>query len=435
MKRIILPLLFTCLVSITFGQTLKKATSYIEDNKFDKAKAEIDGYLAKKPDDTEALYLKSKIYETIADSVELRSLVTGDARAEALEAFKKAFSDSSNLKLKLLIMKDNYQPVFNMYAGYYEDAAQAFNDAAASQSKPGFEDAMNLFIKSNEIGQYLTKNNLATIGEVDTTLVLNIGKAALNAVKNDMAILYFTKIADADINGTNGKEDESFRVPYQWLTLHYKDAKDEANMLKYAEKGNKLFSTDDYYNFVLMDYYREKKDMPGLFKKYDALVAKNPDSLNYHFNYANDIFGYLYNSDEGLVVENKESLLNTLHTELDKGIKIDADHVNTNWLYSQYHYNNGIGMRDEATKIRGTEPEDVKKKVDLNAQAKASFNESIPYAKKAISKLEKTSLTSDKSRYKSITNLMQNIYQSLEQKDNLKIYEDKYDNAEKKFVN
>ena len=35
-------------------------------------------------------------------------------------------------------MKDNYQPVFDIYAGYYEDAAKAFNEAAAAQSKARF---------------------------------------------------------------------------------------------------------------------------------------------------------------------------------------------------------------------------------------------------------------------------------------------------------
>lgn len=435
MKKTVLPLLFICLVSLTFGQTVKKATSYLEGNQLEKAKTEIDGVLAKNPADAEGIYLKSKIYEKIADSAQLRSLIPGDARAEALEAFKKSVADSNNMKLKLLIMKDNYQPVFGIYAGYYEDAAKEFNDAAAAGNKAGFEKAMNLFIQADQVGQYIAQNKWASIGEVDTTLVLNIGKAALNAGKEDMANQYFTKLADAHIKGLQGAEDESFKVPYQWLTLHYKEAKDEAKMLKYAALGKQFFPDDDYFDFVLMDYYREKKDIPALFKKYDELVTKHPDSLQYHFNYANEIFGYLYNSDEGVVVTNKENLLTTLHSELDKGMKLNPNDINTNWLYSQYFYNNGIETRDRALKIRSTKPEDVKNKVDLNAQAKASWNDAIPYADKAITLLEAGHKKADKSRYKSVVNLMQNIYQSLEQKDKLKTYQDKYDNADQTFVN
>lgn len=436
MKKIVLPLLFTCLVSFSFGQTLKKAASYLNDKNLEKAKTEIDEFLAKTPTDGEGLYLKSKIYGKIADSAQLRSLVPGDPRVIALDAFKKAVADSNNVKVKLMVMKDNYQPIFDIYAGYYEEAANAFNAAAAAQSKPGFTKAMDLFIKSNEVGQYIGTNNWAKIGKVDSTLVLNIGKAALNAGNNDVALKYFSELADAKISGVHGQEDDpSFEIPYQWLLLHYKDAKDETNMLKYAALGKELFPKDDYFDLVLIDYYREKKDYPSLFKKYDQLVTKNPDSIHYHFNYANDIFGYLYNSDEGVVVVDKDNLLKTLHSEIEKAHAINPNDINTNWLYAQYYYNLGIETRDSALKIRSTKPDDVKKKGELNALAKTNFNTAIPYGEKAIAQLEAGYKKEEKSKFKTIDNLMQNIYQSLEQKDKLKFYQDKYDQADAKFVN
>ena len=61
---------------------------------------------------------------------------------------------------------------------------------------------MNLFIKADNVGQYIAENKWSKIADVDTTLVLNIAKAALNAGKNDVALTYFTKLADAHINGT-----------------------------------------------------------------------------------------------------------------------------------------------------------------------------------------------------------------------------------------
>ncbi len=436
MKKIVLPVLFTFMVAITNGQTVKKATSYLEDNQLDKAKSEIDAYLVKKPDDAEAYYLKSKIYEKLASDTtnKYAALVTPETRIQALEAFKKAVADSSNMKIKLMIMKDNYQPVFNMYAGYYEDAAKAFNDAATSHSKEKFADAMHLFEKANDVGQYISSNKWANIGKVDSTLVLNIGKSALNAGDSASALKYFTQLADARINKVHTGDDAGFVIPYQWLTLHYKDANDETNMLKYAAAGKELFPNDDYFDFVLMDHFREKKDYPGLFKKYSELVTKHPDSLRYHFNYANEIFGYLYNSDEGVVVNDKPNLLNTLRSELEKSINIDPNDVNSNWLYAQYYYNLGIEKRDSALKLKGTKPDDVKKKADLSAAARNNFNTAIPYGDKAISILEAGSRKIDKSKFKSIDNLMQNIYQSLEQKDKLKVYQDKYDKADATFT-
>jgi len=437
MKRIVLPVLFTCIVGLSYGQSIKKATSYLEDNQLDKAKSEIDAYLAKKPDDAEAYYLKSKIYGKIATDTtnKYSALVSGDARVESLEAFKKAVADTNDMKMKLLIMKDNFQPVFNLYSGYYEDAAKAFNEGATQKSKEKFRDAMNLFIKANDVGQYIALNKWANIGTVDSTLVLNIGKAALNAGDTVNAMKWFKVLADAKINGVASGDNAGFVIPYQWLTLSYKNAGDEANMVKYATLGKQLFPEDDYFDFVLMDYYRENKKFPDLFSRYSDLVSRNPDSLKYHFNYANEIFGYLYNSDDGVVVQNKANLLDTLHSEIEKAIKIDPNDVNANWLYAQYYYNLGIENRDSALKIRGTKPEDVKRKADLNTQARNNFNTAIPYGEKAISTLESGHKKSDKSRYKSIDNLMQNIYQSLEQKDKLKVYQDKYDNADNTFVN
>lgn len=437
MKKIVLPVLFTCIVGFTNGQTLKKATSYLEDNQLDKAKTEIDAYLAKKSDDAEALYLKSKIYGKIASDTtnKYAGLVSGDARVESLEAFKKAVADTNDMKIKLMVMKDNYQPVFNLYSGYYEAAAKAFNEGATEKSKQKFQDAMNLFIKANDVGQYIALNKWANIGVVDTTLVLNIGKAALNAGDTVNAMKYFKVLADAHMKGVATGDNAGFVIPYQWLTLNYKNANDEANMLKYANLGSELFPNDDYFDFVLMDYYRENKKYPELFARYSQLVSRNPDSLRYHFNYANEIFGYLYNSDDGVVVKNKANLMDTLHTEIEKAFKLNPNDVNTNWLFAQYYYNLGIENRDSAQTIRGTKPEDVKRKADLTASSRQNFNTAIPYGEKAISVLEAGHKKSDKSKFKSIDNLMQNIYQSLEQKDKLKIYQDKYDQADATFVN
>ncbi|MEO6683251.1 MAG: hypothetical protein ABIN48_10575 [Ginsengibacter sp.] len=435
MKKIALPILFSLLVSITFGQTIKKATSYLDKNDLAKAKTEIDGFLEKKPGDSEGNYIKSKIYLKIADSAAISNLIQGDGRGQALEAFKIAVADSNNVKLKLQIMKDNYAPVFNMYAGYYQEAADAFNEAAGAQSKEGFAKSMNLFKKANEVGAYISKNEWAAIGKVDTTLVLNIGKAALNAGLEDEAKRAFISLADAGISGVSNSEDnDSYRIPYQWLTFHYKDADDEANMVKYANLGKKYFPKDDYFDYVMMDFYRQKKNMPEVFAKHESIIKIHPDSLNYHFNYANDIFGYLYNSDDDVVVQNKDQYLNTLKQELDKAYEINSNDINTNWLYSQYHYNKGIELRDEALAIKGNKPEDVKKKADLKEAAKKSWNEAIPYGKKALKVLEEGKKTSDRSRYKSIANLMQNIYRSLEDRANTKVYEDAYDNADSIFT-
>ncbi|MEP6583482.1 MAG: hypothetical protein ABJA90_04425 [Ginsengibacter sp.] len=435
MKKIIFSLLLTSFISFAFAQDMKKAQKYLADKQLDKAKTEVDGILAKEPSNGEALYLKAKVYEAIDSSAQYKSLVTGSALDEAFTSVKKALDDTTNVKVTLMAATDKYSALINLYSAYYAQGAKSFNDAAAAGSKAGYEDAMNQFIKANEVGKYILKKNYAKMGDVDTTLVLNIGKAALNAKKDEAAMTYFSMLANANINGTSEGNNAGFQIPYQWLTLHYKEAKDEANMKKYADQGRKLFPGDEYYTLVEMDYYREKKNSPALFSKYDELVGKYPDSLSYHFNYANDIFGYLYNSDEGTVVANKEGLLKTLGDQVEAAYKINPNDVNNNWLYAQYYYNLGIELRDSANKVKGPKPDDVKRKADINAQSKVNFNKAVPYGEKALTTLETDHKKSDKSRYKSITDLMQKIYQSSNQNDKVKVYQDKYDTADTKFAN
>ncbi len=56
MKRIVLSVLLFSSVSIVFAQDIKKIRSSIEAKQFDKAKADIDAYLQKNPDNAEGLY-------------------------------------------------------------------------------------------------------------------------------------------------------------------------------------------------------------------------------------------------------------------------------------------------------------------------------------------------------------------------------------------
>ena len=443
MKRIVLPVLFTFVVTLTFGQDLKKANSYVNDKKYDKAKTEIDGILAKDPNNSQALYLKSKVYTLMADSSAFKNSFTSDPYDDAFDAFKKAIADSNNSAVTLMVIKDNYAPIFKVYSGYYSEAADAFNNAANSSNKPdtaGFTKAMDLFIKADNVGQYIRENKWANIGKVDTTLVLNIAKAALNAKKNDIARKYFEEIADAKIGGlknAENKPDPSFELPYQWLTLDYKQAGDSANMVKYATLGNEVFPNDDYFDFVEMDYYREKDNHESLFKKYEDITSRHPDSLRYHLNYATEIFSYVFGSDEGAVIPHKDQLLTSLQGQLDKALSLEPNNGNVNLLYSQYYYNKGIYALDSASKIKGaTLTADQKKsKSDLTDKGKDFLQKAVPYAEKAAANFEEGNKKTQKSRYKSAINLLQNIYQSLGDKDKLKGYQDKYDGADAKFVN
>ncbi|MEJ7827577.1 MAG: hypothetical protein WKF91_05260, partial [Segetibacter sp.] len=333
----------------------------------------------------------------------------------------------------LLATQDQYKPIFDLYTGYYDAGAAAFNSGATSGKKAEYDQALTLFKNSDMVGKYIFSKKWA-LSAIDTQLVLTIAKAAINAGKKDEAVKYLKILADANISGT-ANDKASYQLPYQWLSYYYKDAKDDANFLKYSALGKKYYPKDDYFDAIMLDYYRDKKDHDKLFKTYAEITTAYPDSMQYHFNYANETFNYIYNSDAGTKINNKEALLKTVGIELEKSLAAKPDDVNTNWLYGQYYYNQGIDLKEMANAVKGTKPEDVKKKADLNALSKDVLNKAIPFADKALSLLEGGNKKTDKSKYKSIADLMQRIYTSLNKADKVKLYTAKYDTADSKFVN
>ena len=443
MKKVIFTGLFLLVTSCLFAQDLKKAKSYYDKKELDKAKTEIDALLVKSPNDPQGLYLKSKIYGSIASTEQFKSL-SPNARMEAFEAFKKAISvDKGNLLL-IDLNKDQYKPIFDLYSGYYDAGIASFNLGAAG-NKAEFENSYNNFVNANKVGSYIYSNKWA-LSELDTNLVLIIAKAALNAGNKEQTELYFKKLADAKVVATKD-DNESYVLPYQWLTGYYYDlaVRDTVEtvkklhtdlLFKYAALGKQYFPKEDYFDAVLLDYYRDKKENTALFKKYEEMIVQFPDSMQYHFNYANDVFSYVYGQGEGKAVENKEGLLRVVGVELNKAVFLRPNDVNTNWLLGQYYLNMGIDVKEKALAIKGTKPEDVKAKADFNAQSKDIFNKAIPYTEKALKLLEDGGYKkSNKSKYKSIADLMQRIYRNLNQADKIKLYQDRYDKADALFIN
>ncbi len=431
MKKAIFSLLCICFAGAIHAQDLKDAKSAFDKKQYDKAKTEIDGFLAKSPDDAEGLYYKAKIYAALATSDQFKSLAPPDALDQAFEAARKAMGDGKDPKMMIIAMKDQYAGVFGLYTDFYQDGANAFNAGAQSGDKSKFTDAMNDFIKSDSVGQYIARMGWSKIPAVDTVLVLNIGKAAINAGNDEVAMAAFKKLADSSITGTKEGDNSGYVLPYEWLLQHYMKEKDDANVKKYDDLGKKLFPKVDYFYVVMPDYYNDKKDYAATFAAYNDMVTQFPDSVTYRFNYANDIFGYVYNGDEGVTPANKDSLMKVMGEQLEKAHSIDANDVLTNWLYAQYYYNQGVDARDSASKVK-----DAAAKKTLTDQATDLFNKAIPYAQAGLTTLENNGYKkADRSHYKSIVDLTERIYQSLGQNDKVKQYDAMYDAADKKFVN
>ena len=100
----------------------------------------------------------------------------------------------------------------------------------------------------------------------------------------------------------------------------------------------------------------------------------------------------------------------------------------------KHFYNMALFKDEEARAIKGTKPEDVKKKADMR-------NEVIALADKTIAPLEKVFnhydsqeklKTHDRSNYKSAASLLQFAFERKNDKAKSDFYQKKYDEADKK---
>jgi hypothetical protein len=435
MKKAFLVFILAVIWVSLYAQDTKSIKKLLDKGDIQGAKAQVDAFVSANPASAEGQYLKAKIYESVAQKDQFPPTAP-DAPYIAFDAFKKAMENlnaDKGFKLQSLTDKTFNDPIFNLYSDYTKRGSSYYGAATKSNSPADYQKAMNDFISAYSVRDYLRSSQIATVSDVDTTLALFIGQAAMNAERKDVAEKYFKILADAGIAGTKASS-EGFQLPYEWLAEHYRDAKDETNMLKYIEKGEKLFPNDLFLTQLTLDYYRKNKNYTSLFKKYQELISKNPDSTNFHINYASEAFNYLF-ADEKAIIPNKDQILDIVSNELTGVLAKNPDNIRANQLLAQYYYNVGSDERKRVSSVKGTAPADVKKRTEMISKSKEYLNKSLPYLNRAIADLERTNRKADKSTYKSLVDLTAQVYSQLQQADKAKLYEQKYDSADKTFVN
>ena len=95
---------------------------------------------------------------------------------------------------------------------------------------------------------------------------------------------------------------------------------------------------------------------------------------------------------------------------LKKAIAIKST-SEANFLLSNFYYNNSIDLSEEARKIKGTKPDDVKKRKALQAESDDAMNQSVPYAEAVVSlyKTIEKPKGSEKVNYKQALVILKNV--------------------------
>jgi hypothetical protein len=396
--------------TLLHAQNLDKVQELISKQKYTEAKAEIDKALtdAKGQKNANAWYYKGVIYNELAkDSTQDLSAY----RAEAYTALKKAQElDPKNIMGEL---EQNWR-LFDIY-NYY------INTAIKKHNAKDYTGALSAYKGAFDVQQYINKKGFAynnqTLPALDTTFTLYAGSAAYLAKDTATGIQYFSQIADAKIGG------KEYLEAYQMLVDYYNKKGDKANTEKYAALGKQLYPDNEYWVYYELQDPALREDKTKLLAKYEEVLSNNPENKGLALDYAIELFNHTYG-------QTKPADYKELQTKLDEAIRkaIDVNKsAEANYLMVQSISNQIYDLQEAQRAIKGTKPEDIKKKNAFTADINKKYDEMVPYAESAAQQFsERSELKAvEKANYKAVLNQLTNYYKFKKQADKAKTYEDK----------
>lgn len=400
MKKVYSLLLIMFLTTSLVAQTIDDIKDLISKAQWDKAKTSVDAFLLKEKNAIkwEGWFYKGIIYNEIAKN-ETYSALHPDARMTSFAAFKKYYEvDTKAIQATL---EQNVR-LFEIYSNYFDLAAQNFN-------KKDYAEALNNFKNAHIVESFIASKgfdyNNFTFPEFDTTLIQNIALAAFMAKKEDEAAIYYTKITDRKISG-KGNEDG-----YQFLVDYHSKKGDLQNRSKFLQLGNEIYPEDDFWYLTELGEIENEKDKKKIFAKYEELIPKYPNKQVLQYNYAVELFNYAYTSEVKPVEYNEiqKKLGQRIKTLLEK----KPDYVEANILLAKHFYNLAFDIQDEQRLVKGTKPEDLKKKAEYKALVSSTCDEIIKYGLIAFNFFNtKANLkTSEKGSFKMVADLLTSAYE------------------------
>lgn len=399
------------------GQDIKKVRNYYDKKDWPKAKEAVELMLAneKEQKNWEVWYYKGLVYSQFGKDAALKGSIQ-DVWIQAYEAFQKAMELDPKQTETYMTLRS--YPVFDSYLELQREGNDFYN-------KQDYVNALEKYKAADKVGRFIFKNKWA-LSEVDTVLYYYAGAAAMQAEKMDEAISFFQKICDAEIGG------EGYDVCYRYVTYHYDSKKDFEKAQKYANIGRRLYPNDTYYDKLDLDRERKNGVGPELFKKYEAVLSKDPKDYDMRFDYAAEMFNWLF-MDQKAPADQKGTYFEKIISELKTCIQTDSKKADAFLLLGKVYFNDAANMQDELKTIKGTTPADTQKKNDLKAKMETRMKESIPNLESALAVFEgmnQAELMKDrrqKNEYKNTLYLLTEAYRFIGNTEKEKAYQKKYD--------
>ncbi len=309
---------------------------------------------------------------------------------------------------------NQHSPLFDVAFGYLELATNSFNAKQYDEALTAFKNAEQ--VQDYVVGKGFTYGTFA-FPVYDTQLYLNVAASAINAKKDDVAVEYYQKIADKKI------KDKGFDEIYRYLVDYYERKGDKTNMTKYLAIGREVYPKDEFWCEVGLK--EAEKDKKTLFAKYEELLASGCDTYFTRYNYGVEMFNYAYVGEK--VPDDRAAIQAKLEEVLKKAVAMNPTAPEANMLMCRHHFATLKYLGEEYDAIKGTKPEDVKKKNDINAQINRNYEAALPYMNALYTLYDgKTGLkASEKGQFKIVTSMLLEYWENKKDKVKIKEYSDK----------
>lgn len=365
MKRILFLMVILCTTATVFSQSLDDIEDLYKKKNYAAAKTAIDTYLAdaKNAGKSESWYYKARIYNSLSYESTTASADKFTYKKAAYDAYQKTQQlDPKDQRMKL----DLYKPYLELYFSFYDLGATFFNNKDFSAAYNSFEMAYTVE------GYILSKNYTyaeAKMYTLDTALIMNMAISAVQAKDEDNAMKNFKKLANANLSG------DGYLQVYEYLANYYLDKNMPAELNEVLNQGRRLYPAETYWNDTEIKM-AGKSSREAMLAKYEEMINKYPNDFFIGYNYAVELFNDMYGKDAKPATDASRTNLANL---LKKLIPLDKENDALN-LMSNHYFNMSSDYSTEASMIKGTKPEDLKKKKDLKATSLKSMDEYLVYA-------------------------------------------------------
>ncbi|HVG41497.1 MAG TPA: hypothetical protein VM888_07775, partial [Chitinophagaceae bacterium] len=272
-----------------------------------------------------------------------------------------------------------------------------------------------------DVKDFVLKNkftyNSQSLPLMDTIYLYYAGSASLEAKDTATAIQYFDQLANANVGG------KDYLFVYQTLVNYYNAKGDKSNLDRVTALGKKLYPDNQYWVYYELQDPIYKTDKKKMLAKYEEILAKNPSNTDLQEDYTLELYNFAYtdesNAKDTVLQGKAKGLLNQLISAKPTGFY--------NYLMLQaLQYEAGV-LYEDVNKIKGTKPEDVKRKTALSAAAKQKDAQAIKYAVTAADMFGKQGnlKSQENAYYKDVLNRLASYYRSQKQLDKAAVYEQK----------